>query len=258
MIVVNATQPTWPLNYVVYTATLPSALTGADVTIFAAAFTYLIDITSSSSRTTRVTLLEVCYLATMPIGIALGAVLFKSVGGSYAIMFSINIALMVAAILYSWLRLKWRTNDRQKPLPSARYLLGDFFNINHVMDTFRTLFRKRPNNGRVILLTLIVMMALYTFQRDEKAMSYLYVQLIFKWGVDQFSHFRTFQSALQDVLLLLAIPLMSKVFGLRDTVIIMVGAAAHSIGRIFYAEAQVTWVFYIGTIRTNPLSVSTK
>lgn len=72
MVVVNAMQDTWPLEYVVYTATLPMAFTGADVAIFAAAFTYLVDISSQESRTMRVTLLEVCYLATMPTGIALG------------------------------------------------------------------------------------------------------------------------------------------------------------------------------------------
>lgn len=72
MIVVNTTQDTWPVEYVVYTATLPSAFTGADVAIFAAAFSYLVDVSSPKHRTIRVTILEVCYLATMPTGIALG------------------------------------------------------------------------------------------------------------------------------------------------------------------------------------------
>lgn len=72
MIVLNTTQDDWPLEYVVYTATLPMAFTGADVAIFAAAFTYLVDVSSQKNRTMRVTILEVCYLATMPTGIALG------------------------------------------------------------------------------------------------------------------------------------------------------------------------------------------
>lgn len=72
MIVVNSLQPKWPVEYIIYTATLPMTITGADVAIFAAAFAYLSDITSPESRTIRVTVLEVCYLATMPTGIALG------------------------------------------------------------------------------------------------------------------------------------------------------------------------------------------
>ena len=72
MVIVNATQKSWPVEYIVYTATLPMAFTGADVAIFAAAFTYVTDISSSENRTLRVTILEVCYLASMPIGIAIG------------------------------------------------------------------------------------------------------------------------------------------------------------------------------------------
>lgn len=72
MIVLNTTQNTWPVENIIYTATLPSALTGADVAIFAAAFAYISDITTQKSRTLRVTILEVCYLAAMPAGIALG------------------------------------------------------------------------------------------------------------------------------------------------------------------------------------------
>lgn len=72
MVVVNTMQETWPVEYIIYTATIPMAFTGADVAIFAAAFTYLVDVSSPKHRTIRVTILEVCYLATMPTGIALG------------------------------------------------------------------------------------------------------------------------------------------------------------------------------------------
>lgn len=96
MVVVNSLKPDWPVEYIVYTATLPMSLTGiiiifyressyvykfsvlgADVAIFAAAFTYLVDISSNEYRTIRVTILEVCYLATMPIGIALGSIIYR-------------------------------------------------------------------------------------------------------------------------------------------------------------------------------------
>jgi len=46
MIVVNTLQPSWPVNFIIYTATIPGAFTGADVAIFANAFSYISDITS--------------------------------------------------------------------------------------------------------------------------------------------------------------------------------------------------------------------
>ncbi|XP_050298296.1 proton-coupled folate transporter isoform X2 [Anthonomus grandis grandis] len=248
MIVVNSLQPTWPVEYIVYTATLPMAFTGADVAIFAAAFTYLVDITDKKRRTMRVTILEVCYLATMPIGIALGSIIYSNINQSYTKMFIINASLLAASIIYSLVRLKWRTSANQKPLSEARNLLLDFFDYNHVVNTAKTLCKWRPNKKRTILITLIIMMALYTFQRDERNMTYLYCQLVFNWSVTQYSTFRTVQSALQDLGLLIAIPLMSRILGWKDTVIIMVGAMAHTIARIFYSGAIATWVFYMGGI----------
>lgn len=72
MIILIASQDTWPVEYVIYIATLPMTITGADVAIFAAAYAYISDVSKQENRTLRVTILEVCYLATMPTGIALG------------------------------------------------------------------------------------------------------------------------------------------------------------------------------------------
>lgn len=67
---------TWSLEVVVLTASLPSALTGADLAIFAAAFSYMADVTTVEARTLRVTILDITYLSTMPTGVALGTVTF--------------------------------------------------------------------------------------------------------------------------------------------------------------------------------------
>lgn len=72
MVVVNTLNPTWPVEYIIYTATIPSAFTGADVAIFACAFAYISDVTTTKDRTLRITILDVCYLSTMPTGVAIG------------------------------------------------------------------------------------------------------------------------------------------------------------------------------------------
>nr|XP_023016601.1 proton-coupled folate transporter [Leptinotarsa decemlineata] len=249
MIVVNTLKKDWPVEYVIYTATFPSALTGADVAIFSAAITYLVDVSSQKNRTIRVTILEVCYLATMPTGVALGSYLFRKVlNQSYTYMFLINTTLMLSAVIYTLLRLEWRSSPTQKPLSEANNIFLDFFDYNHVKDTIQTLGKKRPDNKRRFLLMLIVMTALYVFQRDEREVMYMYCQLAFNWTLNQFSTFRTFQSGLQDLVLLFAIPVMSRLFDWRDTVIIMIGAAAHTTARVFYSTAKETLAFYIGGV----------
>lgn len=108
-------------------------------------------------------------------------------------MFIINTSLLVLAILYSLIRLEWRTLPQQQPLSGVN-LLTDFFDKKHVTATVKTVTNSRPNHGKLHLWLLLLIMMLYTFQRDEKPMSYLYTQLKFKWNVTKFSNFRTFQS----------------------------------------------------------------
>jgi MFS transporter, PCFT/HCP family, solute carrier family 46, member 3 len=47
MVSINAWQTSWPLYTTLYTATLPSAATGADLAIFMACFSYVADITTT-------------------------------------------------------------------------------------------------------------------------------------------------------------------------------------------------------------------
>uniref|UniRef100_A0A182W047 Major facilitator superfamily (MFS) profile domain-containing protein n=1 Tax=Anopheles minimus TaxID=112268 RepID=A0A182W047_9DIPT len=248
MIVVNTRMPSWPVEYIIYTATIPSVLTGADIAIFASCFAYISDITTVEERTLRITILDATYLSTMPIGVALGNVIFNHTGKSYTIMFAINASLLACSIIYSALRLKSRTTERQcsiRELPWYRMPL-DFFDRQHVIRSVRTFVRHRTLHRRTYMYLLMVAMSFYTFQRDEKPKMYLYTQLRFNWDTDRYSYFKTYQSAAYVVMMFLGVPLFTKVLGLKDTLIIMIGALAHASARFVYIFAEVGWVLYIG------------
>lgn len=246
MIVINSLMDSWNLNTIVYSASLPMGMLGADVAIFGGCFAYISDISSVEQRTLRITIVEVAYLSTMPTGVALGSYLYTNVAkASYTIMFTINAFLLALAIVYSLIRLKWQTLPRQQPLSGSNWLMG-FFDKDHVVATMKTMTKRRPKHGKLYLWLLLLGMMLYTFQRDEKPMSYLYTQLKFKWGVTKFSHFRTFQSTTFVIAMLIGVPLMSKVIGIKDTIIVVIGAISHATGRVIFVLAQVPEVFYIG------------
>lgn len=184
----------------------------------------------------------------MELWIIAGRYLFSNVvNSSYGIMFAINSTLLLVSIIYTAVRLKWRTTDRQKPLSEAPNLLLDYFDHNHAVETFRTMFKKRSFNRRTYLLLFIASMALYTFQREERSISYLYLQRALQWTFDQISYFRTYQSALQDIFLLVTVPFLSKFLGWRDTYIIMLGAICHSAARLFFALGRTVTIIYVGT-----------
>ncbi|XP_033176448.1 thymic stromal cotransporter homolog isoform X2 [Bombus impatiens] len=246
MVVINSMMDTWDLNTIVYTASLPMGMLGGDVAIFGSCFAYISDISSVQQRTLRITILDVVYLSTMPTGVALGSYLYSNVvKSSYTIMFGINSTLLALAILYSLVRLKWQTLPQQQPLAGTN-LLTDYFDKKHVMATVRTMTKNRPNHGKLHLWFLLVIMMLYTFQRDEKPMSFLYTQLKFKWDVRKFSNFRTFQSATFVIAMLIGVPVMSKLMGIRDTIMVAIGAIAHASGRVIFVLAEIPELFYVG------------
>ncbi|XP_031772693.1 thymic stromal cotransporter homolog isoform X2 [Apis florea] len=246
MIVINSMMDTWNLNTVVYSATLPMGMLGGDVVIFGSCFAYISDISSIQQRTLRITILDVIYLSTMPTGVALGSYIYNNVvNKSYTIMFIINATLLFLAILYSLIKLKWQTLPQQQVVMGIN-LLTDFFDKKHVIATIKTIIKTRPNHGKLHLLFLLIIMMLYVFQRDEKPMSFLYAQLKFKWDVNTYSNFRTFQSSTFVLAMLVGVPIMSKLMKIRDTIIVAIGAIAHASGRIIFALAKIPELFYVG------------
>ena len=125
-------------------------------------------------------------------------------------------------------------------------MLTDYFDKKHVVATVRTMTKNRTNHGRLHLWLLLIIMMLYTFQRDEKPMSFLYTQLKFKWDVRKFSNFRTFQSATFVIAMLIGVPVMSKMMGIRDTIMVAIGAIAHASGRVIFVLAEIPELFYVG------------
>lgn len=246
MLTLVASQASWRLETVLALASFPAALTGSNLAIFASSFSYMADITSTADRTLRIAILDGSYLASMPTGIALGAYLYGSVvNGSFIAMFLINTVIMACTFLYSLLRLKWQTNDSQKPLNGVNFCT-DFFDWKHVVESLRSVVRPRANHGRLYLLLIILSMGLYTFQRNERQMSFLYTQKKFHWSTIEFSNFRTFQTATYAAVTLLGAPLLTKLCGLKDSVIVLMGAPAHAIARVIFALAAVPELFYFG------------
>uniref|UniRef100_A0A1A9W3A1 Major facilitator superfamily (MFS) profile domain-containing protein n=1 Tax=Glossina brevipalpis TaxID=37001 RepID=A0A1A9W3A1_9MUSC len=251
MIVVNAKMKTWPLEYVILTATLPSALTGADVAIFASCFAYIADISTLTNRTLRVTILDACYLSAMPTGVALGSYLFYNhFGKSYANMFALNASLLAISIIYTLLVLKWQTTEKQRSLKELNCcgFFVEYFDKQHVQDSFRVLTKSRHGHRRCFLIILLISMALYTFQRDENQYLFLYTTFKFNWGVDVYSAFKTFKSSAYVIAMLIAVPIMNKLFDCRDTTIVFIGAWAHAIARLFFYFATTGTLFYVGAV----------
>lgn len=143
---------------------------------------------------------------------------------------------------------QWQTTPKQKPLSElpCRKWLPDFFDKKHFTQSLKTLCKRRDNNFRTYVVIMMISMALYAFQRDEKPYLYLYTQLKFNWTTQIYSNFKTYQSAGFVLVMLIAVPIMNRILKWKDTTIVIIGCCSHSLGRVFFGLATASWMMFLG------------
>lgn len=167
---------------------------------------------------------------------------------SFTKMFAINAFLISMSIVYSLLNLKWQTTPRQESICKIGCTgwMGDFFDHTHIRNSIDTLTKRRPSRRRMLLWTLLAAMFFYTFQRDERPLTFLYTKQKFNWDTEQFSHFKVFQSTTHILMLFGGVPIMTRLLKWPDTTIAMVGAINFAAARLFFTLAEVPSIFYVG------------
>lgn len=93
---------------------------------------------------------------------------------------------------------------------------------------------------------MMVSVTLYAIQRNEQKYFFLFAQNKLSWTTEIYSYFRTFESASYVFGILVAVPIFSKVFKWKDTVIVVIGAWGNIIGRLFFAFAGTAALMYVG------------
>ncbi|CAG7818478.1 unnamed protein product [Allacma fusca] len=118
-LLLNAYFPSWPSWILLITAALPHSLGGANAVFQMSAFSYISDSTKSSSRTWRITVVEIFWYLGTPVGLSLGAYLFQ-VGG-YLCVFGASFACHLIGVLYTIFVLPEVPSQELKSLNSGKH-----------------------------------------------------------------------------------------------------------------------------------------
>lgn len=251
MMTLNAVYMHWPLENIIFTAIIPSSITGTDVAIFSSCYSYITDISSAKTRLARVSLLEGCYLWSIPIGITIGSSLFYNVvNRNFAIMWAINSSLLLIAFVEGCITLQFTTSPHHKSIKDVPFcdFCKDIFRLEYLFATFRIFHKVSADvlfNRRNVVL-LFIAMGMYVFQRDEKAYLYMYTQLKFDWGISEFSFYKTMASVNFAVCMLFMSQVINRYFKVNDYLIMIIGTLAHISARVWYFCAQQTSFMYVG------------
>lgn len=146
-------------------------------------FSYIADITTEEERTLRIGVVSLCVSSLIPLGIASSGILLRSLFnepfktslssklvliyfrliGFYGV-FSLAAIFYLFAFLYGFFFIKEvnEMNNKKDVKVNDKSFLADFFDRQHVAETFRVAFKQGKNQRRlkVILLMCVVMVVI--------------------------------------------------------------------------------------------------
>ncbi|CAH0552583.1 unnamed protein product [Brassicogethes aeneus] len=224
------------------------AITGGWFTMFMGVFSYIADVTTVEMRTLRIGIVNVFCSLGIPIGLALSGVLYKKIG--FYGVFSISAFLYIVAIYYGYTKvIEPKKIDVPATSEKSCGFIRDFFDIKHLVDTFKVAFKQGENNRRtkVILLMLVVMVVIGPMH-GEMNVTYLFTRYRFNWDEVDFSIFSTYSMVTNLIGTSISVGIFSHLLKIDDAIIGIYSSMSKILSSFVYGFAKTSLVFYLGAI----------
>ncbi|XP_071526054.1 probable peptidoglycan muropeptide transporter SLC46 isoform X2 [Panulirus ornatus] len=279
----NSWVTEWPVEYLLVAALMDS-LGGGTVSFLTAANAYISDVTSEETRTMRVGLANSIWYLGGPIGTLMGTYIYKY--GGYQVLFGTSVLMHCVSLIYlvflpeshgpfAKSKLSKKTEEQvsgEKPTSvhvsmkkpkeidessndiSLWKMIADFFNYERIVDSFRCTFKARGGLVRAFILLLILCNLLRRLGRG--AYMYLFTRRVLGWRETNYGLWVTYKNLLAALGSLVAVPLLSKVLGVSDNYLAMLGALAsvadYSLYGLVSKDAEfLVWIAPVGAILVN-------
>ncbi|KAH8356573.1 hypothetical protein KR200_006576 [Drosophila serrata] len=233
-----------PMEAAALTEAIFPSLSGGWFTMLMGVFSYIADITTEEERTLRIGILNVCFSVGVPIGMAFSGVLLKQIG--FYGVFSISAAFYVIAFVYGFFFLD-EPVARPEKTPEQKSLLADFFDKEHVVQTFRVAFQRGENQRRKrVILLMIVVMVIIGPLHGEMAVSYLFTRFRFNWSEVEFSFFSTYAMFTGLIGVIFCVGVLSHKLNIDDALVGVLSSTSKILSSFVYAFATLPWHMYLG------------
>ncbi|XP_058463536.1 lysosomal proton-coupled steroid conjugate and bile acid symporter SLC46A3-like [Malaya genurostris] len=239
-----------PMEVAAVTEALFPALSGGWFTMFMGVFSYIADVTTTEERTIRIGIVNLCFSLGVPIGMAFSGILLKQIG--FYGVFSISACLYLVAFFYGVFFLKEvnvSVNEKERLKAKEKSALADFFDKEHVQQTFRVAFKKgeRQRRLRVIMLMIVVMVVIGPLH-GEMSVIYLFTRYRFNWSEVEFSFFSTYGMLTGLIGTIFSVGVFSHLLKIDDALIGVMSCMSKILSSFVYAFAVTTWQLYLGPI----------
>lgn len=171
--------------------------------------------------------------------------------GFYGI-FSISTSFYILALFYGYFYVQEppiTINEKDRLKASEKGLLADFFDKEHVVNTFKVAFKKGENQRRLrVSMLLIVVMVVIGPLHGEMSVLYLFTRYKFNWSEVEFSFFSTYAMLTSLIGTLFSVGVFSHLLKIDDAIIGVLSSMSKIISSVIYAFASTTWQLYLGPI----------
>ena len=138
--------------------------------------------------------------------------------GFYGV-FATSAAFLFVNLVYTIFVIKEPMKHKRQEAKIKNNKIADFFDIDHVANTFKVAFRQTEDKRRKkIIAILIVTMLVIGPLHGEIAVTYLFTRFKFKWSEVEYSIFSTYSMTLQLIGTLFAVSYLSKKLKINDCV----------------------------------------
>ncbi|XP_064092080.1 proton-coupled folate transporter-like [Macrobrachium nipponense] len=285
-------ESTWPAEFFLL-VTLLDTLGGGAVSFLTVANSYISDVSSKESRTSRVGLVNGIWFLGGPAGTILGTYIYSK--GGYHPLFATSLIFSLMAVIYiiaflpeshgpflSKARVgvpphqkavlaerksataavyRFESKVTEDANLSLRVMIKDFFNPQRIIDSFKSTLRKREGNTRALILLLILTSLLRRLARSPYVFAFTRHEL--GWTASDYSIWVTYKNLVATTGSLVAVPLLSGRFKVSDNILATIGALSGVIEYIVYgcvSETQINliWIAPVAALLLNACAIAQK
>ena len=163
-------------------------LSGGYICLNIGLYGYIGDVTTSESRTTRMSVLNGVFSLGYVVGNILGGQLYKAYG-SYYLNFGISLALAFVGAGYAVAFVPESVTN----VDDDKRRSTQFFDLANVKESFRATLKARTGSGRARVLLLVINFAIFMFPLNSSHYDYLLFKARYGWDVAHFSNYLTVQ-----------------------------------------------------------------
>ena len=219
---------------------------------------FIADNSTPRERMVRLAVMGFMWDVSTPIALPLSAWLYNS-GGDVRVM-AVSLVLYVIACLLGLLRL-WNFKEKKKSssatiwgrtkldeVINCSFLITELASPKHVIDSFRTTFKKRPGKKNIYLQCMLLVMLTYVMGvMAEKYCQFMYTKRMFQWGVDTYSYYDMIRTIVCNIGTFIIIPIF-HFFNVNDNIIIMCSLSSTISSTLVRALAKTETIFLSSTL----------